>query len=47
MRKLFDEYGVLLLSFICASIGFSFVQNLFLSNDFVCNILEHFIYGLL
>lgn len=46
MRKLFDEYGTLLLCYVCSIIGFNMIYNLFLNGNYIHDIVGNLLYGM-
>ena len=47
MKRLFDEYGTLLLEFVCSTIGFNILYNILINGNYVHNLISHSIYGIL
>lgn len=47
MRKLFNEYGVLLLCFVCSIIGFNIFKDILLESGRIHTLLIRFLYGIL
>lgn len=47
MKKLFDEYGTLMLSFVCSTIGFDFLFKTMMNGEYIHNIINHLLYGTL
>lgn len=47
MRKLFDEYGVLLLCFVCSLIGFNILHGVLVNGNGIHILLTRFLYGIL
>lgn len=47
MKKIFDEYSVLLLSFICSIVGFEVLFKVLVNSDSIHNIVDYFLYGTL
>lgn len=47
MRKLFNEYSVLLLCFVCSVIGFNILKDTVMNAGGIYALLTRFLYGIL
>lgn len=47
MKKLFDEYSTLMLSFVCSTIGFEILFKIIANSEYVHNVINHLLYGTL
>lgn len=47
MRRLFEEYSVLLLAFVCSIFGFDLIFRFFINGDNLKNIIVHLLYGVI
>lgn len=46
MRKLFDEYGTLLLCYVCSIVGFDIINNIVINGSYIHDIICHLLYGM-
>ena len=47
MKRLFEEYSVLLLCFICSMVGFNLLYNVITNGHYIHGIINHLLYGVL
>lgn len=47
MRKLFSEYSILLLCFVCSIIGFNILKEVMMNSGGIHTLLTRFLYGIL
>lgn len=47
MKRLFDEYSILILCFVCSIIGFNMIYRILINGDSIHNIINHLLYGVI